>query len=206
MEELIITKARDLFFSYGLKSVSMDDIAGHAGVSKKTIYKSFEDKNHLVRLLVTELLTCHNNALKQSIVDAKNAIEALINASGIPFNLIAAVNPGFMYEIEKFYPAIWKLVIEHKQNVLLPAIIENLKQGIEEGLYRPEMDIAFVADVRVQQIMTAFDVKTFTDRVIQCNKLLQQLTDLFLHAITTPNGKKLIDKYLNVNNEKQFSN
>jgi AcrR family transcriptional regulator len=206
MEELIITKARALFFSYGLKSISMDDIAAHAGISKKTIYKSFEDKSQLVQLLITELLNCHTKALQQSSRDANNAIEALINSIGTPFNLMAGINIGFMYELEKFYPAIWKLIIEHKQNVLIPVIIENLKQGIEEGLYRPEMDIAFVAEVRVQQIMTAFDAKTFTDRLVQRNQLLQQLTELFLHSVATTKGKKLIDKYLKVNNEKQFSN
>ena len=206
MEELILTKARELFFSYGLKSVSMDDIASHAGVSKKTIYKSFEDKNQLVHLLVSELLKCHTEALQQSRAEAKNAIEALVNSTGKPFSLLADINPSFMYELEKFYPSIWKLVTAHKQNVLIPAMIENLQQGIEEGLYRPDIDIVFVADVRVQQIMTAFDVRTFTDRLIQCNKLLQQLTELFLHSVATTRGKKLIDKFLNVNNEKQFSN
>ena len=184
----------------------MDDIAGHAGISKKTIYKSFEDKNHLIHLLVSDLLGCHAKALEQSRIDSNNAIEALINSTGKPFNLVASINPGFMYELEKFYPTIWKLVIDHKQNVLIPAIVENLKNGIEEGLYRPEIDIVFVADVRVQQIMTAIDVRTFTDRLVQCSKLLQQLTELFLHSVTTTQGKKLIDKYLNVNNEKQFSN
>jgi AcrR family transcriptional regulator len=206
MEELILKKAKDLFFSYGLKGVSMDDVAKHAGISKKTIYKSFEDKIDLIQRLVSDLLLCHCEALKQCVEQAKDAVDEVLLFTQTPFDTIADVNPCFFYELEKSFPIVWQLIEEYKQKVLVPSIIQNIRKGIDEGLYRQDIDSRFVADVRLQQIMTAFNRKTFIGKVGQSHKLMLQLTDFYLHAIGTENGKKLINKYLNVNNEKQFSN
>jgi len=206
MEELIVKKAKDLFFSYGLKSVSMDDVAKNAGVSKKTIYKCFDDKNQLVQRLVSDLLSCHKQGLEQCREGAKDAIDEVLLFSQTPFNTVAVINPGFFYELKKFFPVVHRLIADHTQHVLIPSIIKNLEKGIEQELYRNDIDLLFTAEVRVQQILTAHNPKTFTDRILQSNKLMLQLSEFYLHGIVTQKGKKLINKYLNVNNENQFSN
>jgi len=206
MEELIVKKAKDLFFSYGLKGVSMDDIAKHAGVSKKTIYKSFEDKNQLVQRLVSDLLRCYEQAIEQCKTEANDAIDEVILFTQIPFNTVAVINACFFYELEKFFPSVYELIVEYRQKVLIPTVIANLKKGIDEAVYRPNLDLPFIADVRIQQVLTALNPKTFTSRQQQGNTLILQLSELYLHAIATEKGKKLINKYLNVNNENQFSN
>ncbi|MDO9374618.1 MAG: hypothetical protein Q7T76_09375, partial [Ferruginibacter sp.] len=78
--------------------------------------------------------------------------------------------------------------------------------GIFQELYRNELDPGFIADVRVQQISTALNPKNFTDRKIRGSDLMKQFSAFYLQSITTPKGKKLINKYLNVNNEQQVSN
>jgi AcrR family transcriptional regulator len=206
MEELIIKKAKDLFFSYGSKGVSMDDVAKHAGISKKTIYKAFEDKIQLVYTIVSELLNCHDGALKQCIDWAEDAIDEVALFTQIPFNTLAAVNPCFFYELEKFFPTVWQLIEDYKQHVLVPTIIKNLAKGIYEGVYRQGIDIYFVANVRVQQIIVALNQRSLIATMGQRHQLMLQLSEFYLHALATQNGKKLINKYLNVNNEKQFSN
>jgi AcrR family transcriptional regulator len=206
MEELILDKAKDLFFSYGLKSVSMDDIAKNAGVSKKTIYKDFEDKTALIRRLVADLLTCHREEVEKCAGVATDAIHEVILYSRTPFQTIALINQAFFYELEKFFPGVWKEVTGYRQQVLIPSILANIKKGITEELYRADLDLVFVAEVRVQQILTALNPKTFTGRKIQRSNLMMQLSNLYLQGIATPKGKKIINKYLNVNNEQQFSN
>ena len=206
MEELILEKAKDLFFSYGLKGVSMDDVAKYAGISKKTIYKVFEDKTQIVQRLVSDLLLCHRQLLKQSFEQAKDAVDEVCRSTQAPLSKIADVNPCFFYELEKSFPTIWQLIEEYKRKVLVPSIIQNLEKGLDEGVYRQDIDSQFVADVRLQQVMKVFTRKAFVGESRQSHKLMVQLTDFYLHAIATENGKKLINKYLNVNNEKQFSN
>ena len=184
----------------------MDDISRDAAISKKTIYKSFEDKNQLVQRLVGDLLLCFKKHLDECKNEAENPIEEVILFSQTPLNLIGKISPTFFFELKKFFPAIWKMIEELNKNVLVPFIAQNIRKGIDADLYRPGIDIPFAANLRLQQITSVFDVKTFADSLVGPTRLVMQLTEFYQHAIATQKGKRLINKYLNVDNERQFSN
>jgi AcrR family transcriptional regulator len=206
MEELILKKAKALFFTYGLKSVSMDDIAKAAAISKKTIYKSFEDKNEIVRHLIGELLLCNTMAIEQCSREAKDAVDEVLQFTGTAFDSMAVISPTFFYELEKFFPSVWQLFTKHRQTVLVPSIMQNLDTGIHEGNYRNNLDVPFIAEIRVQQIATAFYPNSFANEVYRGSRLMMQLSEFYLYGISSEKGKKLITTYLNMSNEKQYSN
>lgn len=201
MEELIISKARELFFSYGLKSVSMDDLARKAGTSKKTIYKLVADKSELVDKVVADFVRCHSQALEQSSTEARNAVDEVILRGRLPFMTLASVSRNFFYELEKLFPSAWAKLVAHREQVILPAIIENLERGVAEGYFREGLDRKTVARIRLQQVMTALNPQEFTGQPVSTQKLMNDLTEFYLHAITNNKGKQLLDKYLNGNNE-----
>ncbi len=200
--EQVVQKAKKLFFSYGLKSVSMDDLAKHAGISKKTIYQSVSDKNELVEKVVEELLDCHSTAMQLATAEAQHAVEEVIKQVEMSFTALASVTPHFFYELEKFFPAAWQKVVDHRQQVYTPAIVKNLKRGIAEGYYREDLDIDFTAAVRLQQITTALNPAGFTGAPVGASQLMQDFTAFYLHAIVNNNGKKIINTYLKYKNEK----
>lgn len=205
MEELIICKARELFFSHGVKSVSMDDISRGAAVSKKTIYKSFKDKNQLVEWLVEDLIEGFKERTYECRKHANNPIEEVFLFTAMAADVVANMSASFFYELRKFFPGIWSRIEAYQKNALLPFITENLKQGINEEVYRADINIPFTADIRLQQILTVLDVRTLTEKLRQSHKLMH-LTEFYLHAIATPMGKRIIIKYLKADNETQFSN
>lgn len=205
MEELIISKARELFFSHGVKSVSMDDISRGAAVSKKTIYKSFVDKNQLVEWIVKDLIEGFKDRTYESRKHANNPIEEVVLFTAAAADVVANISASFFYDLRKFFPGIWRKIEDYQKNALLPFITENLKQGINEEVFRADINIPFTVDIRLQQILTVLDVRTFIERPMQLHKLMQ-LTEFYLHAIATPKGKRLIIKYLKADNETQFSN
>ena len=206
MGELILTKAKELFFSYGLKSVSMDDLAKMAGVSKKTIYQFFTDKNELVNRIVDELIACHHQLFSGCQCEAKDAIQEVLMQSNEPFDTWASVNQTFFFELEKSLPEAWAKLEQHKQKVLLPGIMKNLERGIGENLYREDIDVAFTADVRIQQLSSALQPAAFAGRKMNVSKLMNELTIFYLHGITTEKGKKLLSKYLKNRNENRSTN
>jgi AcrR family transcriptional regulator len=211
----LVTKARDLFFSYGLKSVSMDDLARMSCTSKKTIYQHVADKNELVDRVVEDLIRSHKEAMDQSGEAAKDAVHELVLKSRVPFVTLASINWNFFYELEKFFPAAWQKLIAHRQQVMLPSIIKNLQRGVAEGLYREDLDTQFAALIRLQQITTALirlqqittalNPKDFTQTTTDALKLMNSLTEFYLHGIVTTKGKRLINTYLKNNNEDGFS-
>ena len=201
MGELILTKARELFFSYGLRSVSMDDLAKLAGISKKTIYQSFEDKNALVNRIVEDLVDCHHQLCKACQLEAVDAIDEVFKQSSAPFETWASVTPGFFYELEKFFPEAWKKLEQHRERVMKPGIIKNLERGIAEGLYRDDMNLSFIADLRIQQLIHALQPNGFTSQKISVGQVMQELTLFYLHGISTEKGTRRITKYLKNRNE-----
>ena len=100
MKELIKEKARELFFSYGLKSVSMDEIAKKAGVSKRTIYEFFEDKTELVNEIVQDLVRSYSKLFKTSQSTAQNAIDEVIKQDDELIEIWTKIRPGFFIELE----------------------------------------------------------------------------------------------------------
>lgn len=201
MGELILIKAKELFFSYGLKSVSMDDLAKQAGVSKKTIYQFYADKNELVNQIVEDLMLCHHRLFKECQGTAKDAIEEVLLQSDGPFDTWASVNQSFFFELQKSFPAAWAKLDQHKQKVLQPGIVKNLQWGKQENLYREDLDVAFTAEVRLQQLGSALQPSAFTSRRMNVSQLMNELTAFYLHGITTEKGKKRLNKYLKNRNE-----
>ena len=201
MGELILTKARELFFSYGLKSVSMDDLAKLAGVSKKTIYQFFSDKNELVNKIVDDMITCHHQLSMECLAEAKDAIDEVLKQSSAPFDTWASVNPGFFCELEKFFPEAWSKLEQHKNKVLLPGIIKNIDKGVAENYYRSEIDIDFTADIRIHQLITAIQPHVFASKRWNVSQVMNELTLFYLHGITTEKGKRLLSQYLKNRNE-----
>jgi AcrR family transcriptional regulator len=202
MEQLIIQKARDLFFSYGLKSVSMDDLAKQAGISKKTIYQFVSDKNELIEKVVEEWMLVHKQALKKAVKESDNAVEELFMQDNLPFSAIASVNIHFFHQLEKFFPAVWKTLEAHKQKIVRQSIVKNLQRGIQENHYRNDLDVQFLSDVRLQQISTALNPVDFTERRGETKKLMYDFTVFYLHSVVNANGKRVLNKFLKNNNGK----
>lgn len=193
MEELILARAKTLFFTYGLKSVSMDDLARAAGVSKKTVYQFFADKQELVRKVAGQLIACHHQAWARSRAEARNAVEEVFLQVQLPFAALAEVHPSFFYDLEKFFPLSWQLVTRHRDETLVPFIEGNLQRGIGEGLYRADVDRPLATYIRLQQWQSVLQPAGLRAPVAEPRQLLHRLTRFYLQAITNGKGRGRID-------------
>lgn len=200
MEELIVGKASDLFFAYGLKSISMDDLAKDAGVSKKTIYQFVADKKELVIKVAQHLVQRHSDVVADSYATAANAVEEVALQARQTLVCLAPVRYSFFYDMERFYPEGWQLVQQYRQQQLLPCIIRNLERGISEGLFRPDIDLELTPHIRLQQLDSVLRPGAFSAFQNNMQQLMERLTRFYLHGITSPAGNLLIDKYLQANN------
>lgn len=202
MKEDISIKAANLFFSYGLKSISMDDLAKKTGLSKKTLYRHFVDKNELVDDVADYLIESHQQAFTYCATHSKEAVEELFMQNERTLSSLPNVNLPFFFDLQKYYPGIWNKIVMYKKEFLLPCLQANLQRGINEGLFRTEIDIAFTAEIRMQQIDSIFNRDQFSSYVQRPLQLQRDLTLFYLHGITTTKGKAFITKYLKSKNEK----
>ena len=158
-KERILQKAHELFMRYGVRSVSMDDIAAQLGMSKKTLYQFYTDKEELVDAVLSVFLEGNR---KQCLADrqrSENAIHEVLLAFDMMQEMFANMNPSMVFELEKYHPAVSKKIQHHKQVFMYQVIKQNLERGIQEELYRPEINIDILTRFRIESMMLAFNTE-----------------------------------------------
>lgn len=195
IKERIKQKADELFRRYGIKSVTMDEIANQIGVSKKTIYHSFSDKNELVDEVIADILTYNRDCCKSYRLNSANAIQEVFQAMEMLQIMFDNMNPVILYDIERNHPATYKKFKEYKYKFLFDLVKENIERGKREELYRPEIDASVVAKIRLETMMMPFNEEIFPRNKFSLVNLQQQLIEYFLFGIASMKGYKLILKY-----------
>lgn len=195
MKERIQQKANDLFRRYGVKSITMDEIATQLGASKKTIYQYFSDKDDLVEAVVKETIAFSQNTCDQNRDHSRDAIDELFQAMDLVQQIFSGMNPAMMYDLEKFHPQSYRIFLDHKNKYLFEAIKTNLRRGIAEELYRPEINIDIIAKFRLEGMMIAFNQDVYPASRFNLIELHTAIIEHFLFGVASLKGYKLILKY-----------
>lgn len=191
----ILKGAESLFMKYGVRSISMDDIARHLSVSKKTLYQHFVDKEDIVTI------TCisHIEAVAQEFEDiresAKNAIDELAKISVCLKHNAEELNPSLLFDLQKYHPKAWSVWLDHKNRFIRDSVVRNLKQGIDEGYFRPDIHLEVIATMRLELVQLAFDDTLFPPSQFKVAEVQLQIFDHFVYGLVTDKGKKLYQKY-----------
>lgn len=196
MKERIQQKARGLFLRYGFRSVTMDEIAGQIGISKKTLYQFFEDKDALVEAVMQAEMNYMQIECRKQQQQSENAIEEIFKDMDSMEAVMDALNPQIIFDLEKFYPKTYEKFKRHKNTFLLEIIKKNLQRGILEEVYRPDIDIDITARFRLESAFIAFHTDIFPYGKYSLLKVSSEIYHLYVHGIATTKGKKLIEKYI----------
>ena len=195
IKERIKQKADELYRRYGIKSVTMDEIASQLGVSKKTIYQSFSDKNELVDAVIMDMLSFNRNCCQDYKSRSQNAIHEVFLAMDMLHVIFDNMNPSILHDIQRNHPLTYEKFKEFKYAYLFQIVKENIEKGIKEELYREDINAEVVAIARLETMMLPFNENLFPRRKFPMVMLHQQLIEYFLFGIASPKGYKLIVKY-----------
>jgi len=195
VQERIKQKADELFRRYGIRSVTMDEIAAQLGMSKKTIYQYYADKDQLVDAVALEEIKFSQDSCLTNADAAENAIEEIFKVMEFVDVMFRNMNPSMLYDLEKYHPGGYRKFLEHKNKFLYEMIKKNIERGIKEELYRPEIDIEILTRYRLESMMMAFNPELFHPSKFNLVKLQHELLEHFLYGVSTLKGYKLILKY-----------
>jgi TetR/AcrR family transcriptional regulator, cholesterol catabolism regulator len=199
IKEKILKGAEELFTKYGVRSISMDDIARHLAVSKKTLYQHFADKEDIVTMSCKAHLERHAGEFEEIKATAKNAIEELAKISVFLKRSMADMNPSLLFDLQKYHPRAWKEWVKHKNEFIRSSVVRNIKQGIEEGYFRADINPEIIAAVRLELVQIAFDEDIFPREQFRLPEVQMQIFDHFVYGLATDKGRKLYQKYKEVN-------
>ena len=194
-KDRIVLGAGELFFKYGIKSVTMDDIAKHLGISKKTIYQFFDDKDQIVLSLMDNTLVINQSSFDIISKSAKDPIHEIVLTAEHMRNIFTQINPIVFSDMKKYYPTAWIQFRQFKEKCIFEMIVTNLEKGIKVGLYRNNIDLKILAKFRIEQVEMAMDHNIFPLDIFNLTKVQVELLDHFLRGICTLKGHKLMNKY-----------
>lgn len=199
IKEKIQKGAEDLFMRYGVRSISMDDIARHLSVSKKTLYQHFADKEDIVTVTCRAHLDRNAKEFDSMRERSQNAIEELHLLSVCLKKNMEDMNPSLLFDLQKYHPRAWSIWLEHKNKTIRESVVRNLRQGMEEGYFRPEMDPDVIAAVRMELVQLAFNEDIFPRERYRLPEVQMQIFEHFVFGLLTEKGRKLYLKYKEVN-------
>ncbi len=201
IKDRILNHAQKLFTRNGIKSVSMDDIAADMAMSKKTLYKWFENKDQIVQAAMTRHLESTQFDCNTMIQGSTSAIDELFQMLEWVKQEFSNVHHSIFYDLQKFHPVTWQLWQAHKNEFILSQIIQNLRRGIAEGLFRADLDMEVIARLRLAQIELQFDPELYPARAFAHERVSVALLEHFMLGVATLRGHKLINEYRHVTEE-----
>ena len=195
MDKEIVAAASSLFLQYGYKAVTMDDIAEHMRISKKTIYLYFDDKISLVRSVVLEVF----EEVKDKIIDIQssmdNPIEALYGIKKIAVQVLGKKDKSPQYQLQKYYPSIYTEIRKKELSALGESFELSLKKGMESGLFRSTLNTEFITRIYFNGFRGLRDIELFPPENYDINLIIGEYIDYHLRAIVTPKGLKFLEEY-----------
>lgn len=192
----ILEKSHELFLRFGVRSVSMDDIASQLGISKKTVYQYYNDKGGLVDAVFSMMMESNRANCLVAREKRQNAIDEVFRSFDMVKELLTKMHPSVMLDLQKYHPATFQKFLQFKHEFLYRMVRENLELGMEEGLYRGDIDTDILSRYRLFSILLSFDSSVFPSNRTDLVYIEQQLLEHFLYGVATPKGQKLVQKYI----------
>ncbi|MEP6676630.1 MAG: TetR/AcrR family transcriptional regulator [Ferruginibacter sp.] len=202
ISERIRQKAHELFMQYGLRSVSMDDIANNLGISKKTIYQYYADKDELVDAVINAIIDNNKSCCEVDHQQSENAVHEIFLAMEFMMEIFRSMNPSLLHDLQKYHPVTFQKFSKHKNDYLYTLIKENILRGIREELYRPELRVDVMARFRVNSVMLPFAPEFHNTVKFNLGIIEEEITIHYLFGLVSQKGYKLTLKYQQERNKK----
>lgn len=196
MKERIQLKAEELFKRFGIRSVTMDEISNQLGISKKTLYQSYTDKEEIVQAVFTRIMDENKQSCLRDREKSENAIHEVFLAFDSVLEMFSELNPAILFDLHKYHPNVYVGFNAYKYEFLYNVIRENLQRGIREEIYRPELNIEIMTRYRIESSMLAFNTDIFPQSKKDLAGVEKEILEHFLYGIATAKGVKLVHKYI----------
>ena len=193
--------AHNLMMQFGIRSVSMDDIATDMGISKKTIYQSFTDKDELVEAVINTVLEKNQDCCTADKQRASNAVHEIFLALEMMVDMFRSMNPSILFDIQKYHPAAFRKFLTHKNDFLYSMMKQNIERGIKEELYRPEINVEIMSRFRVDSMMLPFNPDFLHKVKSNLLEVEQHIMTHWVFGLVTPRGYKMVLKYIRQHNK-----
>ena len=192
----ILERASAVYMKYGIKTVTMDDLARELGISKKTIYKYFDDKNDLVRSIIEMKVSMDAAICVNCMQNSENAIDDLFNLSKLVVEHFSNINPAVFYDLRKYHPDAWGVMEKHKWEFVQSMIQENVERGIKENIYRKSLHPEIMSRLYVSSTDAILNSNIFPWPEFKFQEVFIEMIHFQLYGMVNDEGRKYLKQKL----------
>ena len=194
----ILKGVEELVFKYGIKNITMDEISRHMGISKKTIYQYFKDKDEMIHHLIAHKLKEDECIFQKTHEESENVVDETFTLMKNMREVLSNINPIIFYELHKYYPKTYLLFDNFKHGFVLERIENSLIKGQKDGLIRTGINNKVLSRMRLENLDLGFFGRAFPHDKYNMIEVQLAMTEHFLYGVCTLKGHKLINKYKNI--------
>ncbi|WP_258540887.1 TetR/AcrR family transcriptional regulator [Parvicella tangerina] len=187
-------KIAEVFMRLGIRSVNMDDLARNLSVSKKTLYKYFKDKSDVVKQVTQTIFNTEEELIAGVVETSENAIDENIRIFEIANRMLKDLHPSVLFDLQKYYPESFQIFHDHKNKFIKSCVVANLERGIEEGLYRPNLNVKIIAGLYLTRIGIIWDEELFPSGEFKHSEIHLEIIRYHIRGIASPEGLEYLSK------------
>jgi len=184
----ILTPCTEMFLTLGFKSVTMDDIAQKLGMSKKTLYAYYSNKEELIRACVFDFFNYVTEEINGICQQSKNPIIELHDIKMFMMRHIKNEKISPQYQLKKYYPEIFHELSDKQLGFMIGCVSKSLSEGVAMGLFRDNLNIPFIARLYFNGMMGIKDQRLFPAELFLHSQLMSDYLEYHLRAICTESG------------------
>ncbi|MCU0459586.1 MAG: TetR/AcrR family transcriptional regulator [Bacteroidales bacterium] len=193
----IIAGAAELFRVYGIKAVTMDDIANHLGISKRSIYERFVDKDTLLFAVMDSMIARQREMVERILESSPDVISAVFSIIRMGRDHASTMSPLIGSDLKKYHSGVLKRLKDKCENPDHEAAKKILNKGISQGIFRENIDVEIIGRAFQGISSLAGDEELFPREIFLQRDIMRNIMVNFMRGISTEKGIKLIDSMEN---------
>lgn len=186
-----------MFAKFGLRPITMDDIAGELSISKKTIYKYFSNKDELVQKAVEKVFNTNSGQIKDIAKRSGNAIDQLFNIDDMVCGTVENYDHSLQFQLKRYHPEVFSWLENQRKELITSTTKANILKGQGEGLYRTNINVEIITLLYYSRlvVLTGHDIDTFEK--FDLKAVMREILIYHVRGLATQAGLSYLEEKLN---------
>ncbi len=195
LREKILSTSMNLMMRIGPQSVTMDMVARDCGISKRTLYETFPNKNNLISCVIDYNQQLMNTRFTQIFEQSSNSFEALLGVYTLVRQFIQKMSPVFVSDLKRLYPEVFYQYKEHEEQHM-ESLAKIIAKAKEEGLALPGIKCKIAAFVFTNNIKSLHYMEELPFTEYSAAEVFDGAFLNFMRGIATREGQDIIENYV----------
>ena len=199
-EKELFEKVTHLFMQYGIKSMTMDEVARQLGISKKTLYHYVDNKKDLVKKMMELHISCEQCNLEETFKKCDNAIDEIMEMTKEVGSQMKEMHPSILFDMRKYHPEAFQILVNHKDKFVRKSIHNNLENGVREGFYRTNLNTEIVTELYLSMMSSIMNPENTPVKNINTHDMHQEMMRYHIRGIASSKGREYLKQKFNQDN------